>query len=145
MMAQKMREEAKKERDEHFNNIRSMILTKQEWSVKEKTSTPPLMASYDDMDLSDNNESLLIKDGSLPPIGMDINMVFTLLAKFRSIEEEIAQMCLGSKEAMFEEPGESSQHLKPLYIRGHIDGRPISRMLVNGGAAVNLMVYSVFK
>jgi hypothetical protein len=113
--------------------------------VKEKTSTPPLTASYDDMDLLDNNESLLIKDGSLPPIGMDINMVFTLLAKFRSIEEEIAQMCLGSKEAMFEEPGESSQHLKPLYIRGHIDGRPISRMLVNGGAAVNLMVYSVFK
>jgi hypothetical protein len=35
--------------------------------------------------------------------------------------------------------------MKPLYVRGHIDGRPISRMLVDGGAAVNLMSYSVFK
>jgi hypothetical protein len=32
-----------------------------------------------------------------------------------------------------------------LYIRGHINGKPISRMLVDGGAAVNLMPYSIFK
>jgi hypothetical protein len=54
-------------------------------------------------------------------------------------------MCLGPKEAVFEKPEESSQHLKPLYVRGYIDGKPISRMLVDGGAAVNLMLYSVFK
>jgi hypothetical protein len=35
--------------------------------------------------------------------------------------------------------------LNPLYIRGHINGKPISRMLVDGGAAVNLMPYSIFK
>jgi hypothetical protein len=35
--------------------------------------------------------------------------------------------------------------LKPLYIRGHIDKRPISWMLVDGGAAINLMSYFVFK
>jgi hypothetical protein len=46
---------------------------------------------------------------------------------------------------MFEKPEESSQHLKPLYVRGHIDERPIFRMLVDGGAAVNLMLYSMFK
>jgi hypothetical protein len=45
---------------------------------------------------------------------------------------------------MFEKPEESSQHLKPLYIWGHIDGKPISKMLVDGGAAVNLMPYSIF-
>jgi hypothetical protein len=38
-------------------------------------------------------------------------------------------MCLGPKEAMFEKLEESSQHLKPLYMRGHIDGKPASRML----------------
>jgi hypothetical protein len=32
-----------------------------------------------------------------------------------------------------------------LYIRGHIDGKSISKMLVDGGAAVNLMPYSIFK
>jgi hypothetical protein len=76
---------------------------------------------------------------------MEINMVFMLLAQFRGVKEEVAQICLGPKEAWFKKPKESSQHLKPLYIRGHIDGRPISKMLVDGGAAVNLMPYAVFK
>jgi hypothetical protein len=46
---------------------------------------------------------------------------------------------------MFEKPEELSQHLKPLYVQGHIYRRLISRMLVDGGAAVHLMSYSVFK
>jgi hypothetical protein len=71
-------------------------------------------------------------------------MVFTLSVEFRGAEE-IAQMCLGPKEVVFEKPEESSQHMKPLYVRGHIDGRPIFSMLVDGGTAVNLMSYSVFK
>jgi hypothetical protein len=54
-------------------------------------------------------------------------------------------MCLSPNETMFEKPEESSQHLKPLYIRGHINGKPISRMLIDGGVAVNLMSYSIFK
>jgi hypothetical protein len=62
---------------------------------------------------------------------MDINMVFTLPVEFRGIEEEFTQMCLGPKEAVFEKPEESSQQLKPLYIRGHIDGKPISRMFID--------------
>jgi hypothetical protein len=54
-------------------------------------------------------------------------------------------MCLGPKEAMLKKPQESSQQLKPLYIRGHIVGKPISRLLIDGSAAVNLMPYTVFK
>jgi hypothetical protein len=54
-------------------------------------------------------------------------------------------MCLGPKEIMFEKLEDSNQLLKPLYIWGHIDGKPITRMPVNGGAAVNLMSYSIFK
>jgi hypothetical protein len=83
--------------------------------------------------------------GSPPPTSMNINMVFTLPAELRGVEEEVAQMCLGPNEVVFEKPKESSQHLKPLYIRGHIDGKPISRMLIDGGATVNLMPYSIFK
>jgi hypothetical protein len=113
--------------------------------VKEKADIPALTTSNDDMDLLDDDESPLIKNMSPPPIGMDINMVFTLPAEFRGAEEEVAQMCLGPREVVFEKSEESSQHMKPLYARGHIDGRPISRMLVDGGAAVNLMSYSVFK
>jgi hypothetical protein len=122
-----------------------MILTKQEWRVKEKTNTPTLTTSDDDMDLLDDDESPLIKDGSPLWTSMDINMVFTLPTESMGVEEEIAQMCLGPKEFMFQKLEESSQHLKPLYILGHIDGRPISRMLVDSGAAINLMPYSMFK
>jgi hypothetical protein len=85
-----------------------MFPTKQEWRVKEKAITPALMASNDDMDLLYDDESSLIKDGSLPPTDMGVNMMFTLPDEFRGVEEEVAQMCLGPKESMFEKPKESS-------------------------------------
>jgi hypothetical protein len=117
MRVQKLREEAiEKERDKHFNSIQPMFSIKQEWMVKEKASTPALMASDDNVDLQDDDETPLIKDGSPPPIGMDINMVFTLPTEFRDVEEEVTQMCLSPKEVTFEKPEESSQHMKPLYV-----------------------------
>jgi hypothetical protein len=112
-----LREEAaEKEKDEHFNAIRPMNPTKQEWRAKEKTSVPTLTTSDDDMDLLDDDESPLIKDGSLPSASMDVNMVFTLPVEFRGVAEEIAQLFLGPKETMFEKTEESSQHQKSLYI-----------------------------
>jgi hypothetical protein len=146
LRAQKLREEeTEKERDEHFNTIRSMFPTKQEWRVKEKAGTLPLTTSDGNMDLLDDDESLLIKDGSPPLTRMDINIVFTLPAEFRDAEEEFTQMCLSPKEAVFEKPEESSQHIKPWYVRGQINERSISRMLIDSGAAINSKSYSVFK
>jgi hypothetical protein len=140
MRAHELREEAaEKERDEHFNAIWLMIPAKKEWRVKEKSGMSVHTTSNDDMDLLDNEESPLIKDGS-PPLAS-----IQPLIMFRGVYDEIAQLCLGPKEVMFEKPEESSQHLKPLYAQGHIDGRPISMMLVDGGTTVNLMPYSVFK
>jgi hypothetical protein len=72
--------------------------------VKEKVDAPAPTPSDDDMELLDDDEAPLIKDRSLPPIGIDINMVFTRLAEFRGVEEEVAQMCLSPKEAVFEKP-----------------------------------------
>jgi len=60
-------------------------------------------------------------------------------------EEEAAHLDFGPREAVFQKPKESDNHLKALYMRGHINGRPISRMLVDGGAIVNLMSYSLYK
>jgi hypothetical protein len=141
-----MREEAaERERDEHYDDIRPVIPTKQEWRVKKKANTPALTTSDDDMDLLDGIEFPLVKDGSPSLTGMDINIVFTLPAESRGAEEEVAQMCLSPKEAVFEKTGESSQHMMLLYIWGHINGEPISRMLIDGGATINLMPYSIFK
>jgi hypothetical protein len=85
-----LREEAtEKGKDEQLSTIQSMIPTKQEWRVKEKMNTPALMTSDDEMDPLDDNESLLIRDGSPPPTDMDISMVFMSSATFRGVEGEI--------------------------------------------------------
>jgi hypothetical protein len=34
--------------------------------------------------------------------------------------------------------------LKALYLKGFIDGKPMTKMLVDGGAAINLMPYTMF-
>ena len=77
---------------------------------------------------------------------MEINVVhFSEEYYAISEEEEAAHLDFGPCEAVFQKPKESDNHLKALYMRGHINGRPISRMLVDGGAIVNLMPYSLFK
>jgi hypothetical protein len=79
LRAQKLREEApEKERDEYFNSIQPMFPVKQEWRVKEKADTPAPTTSDDNMDLLDDDESPLIKDGSPPLTSMNIDMVFML-------------------------------------------------------------------
>jgi hypothetical protein len=114
--------------------------------VKEKVNTPTPTTSNDDIDLLDDDETPLIKDESLPPTSMDINMVFMLPVEFKGEEEEeVAQICPGPKEAVFEKPKESSRHLKLLYVWGHINKKLVSRMLIDGSAVVNLMSYSIFK
>jgi hypothetical protein len=113
--------------------------------VKAKVDIPAPTIFDEDMDLLDDDESPLIKDESPSPIGMDINMVFTLPVEFRGVEEEVAQMYLSPMEVVFEKPEESSHHIKPLYVRGHIEERPISKMLIDDDAAVNFMPYSIFK
>jgi hypothetical protein len=37
------------------------------------------------------------------------------------------------KEVTFTKPKESVNHLKPFFVRGHIDGIPIAKMLVDRG------------
>ena len=36
------------------------------------------------------------------------------------------------------------QHLKALYVKGLVDGKPMNKMLVDRGASVNLMPYTTF-
>jgi hypothetical protein len=79
--------------------------------------------------------------------GMDINVIMfsadcTIIG---DDEPVIAQFDFGPKEAAFTKPKESVNHLKPLFLGGQIDGIPIAKILVDGGAAVNLMPYSLYR
>ena len=47
---------------------------------------------------------------------------------------------------MFEKPiGNDHLHLKTLYINGFINGKPLSKMLVDGGPAVNMMPMTAYR
>ena len=57
-------------------------------------------------------------------------------------EEMAAQLTL-IQQAIFDKPIKH-RHLKALYVKGFVDGKPISKILVDGGASVNLMPYTTF-
>jgi hypothetical protein len=79
----------------------------------------------------------------------DAHMVFVLPAEFLAPSHEevpVAQLDLGPRPVIFEKPREKNyRHLKALYLKGYINGQPVSRMLVDTGAAVNIMPYSVLR
>ena len=88
-------------------------------------------------------EELVDYEASPVHSNMEINVV-RFSEEYYAIseeDEEAALLDFGPREAVFQKPKESNNHLKALYMRGHINGRPISRMLVDGGAIVNLMHY----
>jgi hypothetical protein len=76
---------------------------------------------------------------------MEINMVFTIPAEFRAPIEDVAELTLGAERAMFKKLDNPGAHMKPLFIRGHLDGTPIRHMLVDGGASINILPLLLFK
>jgi len=85
----------------------------------------------------------------------DVNMVFMLpmefLAPFSNDEEidfpdQIAQLALDPMIAIFEKPADDErQHLKALFVKGRVDGHPMSKILIDGGAAIHIMPYAVYR
>ena len=82
-----------------------------------------------------------------------INMVFMLPKEFMisadsESDEELgsAQLALDPMMASFEKPEkEERQHLKALFLKGYVNGKPVTRLLVDGGATVNLMPYVMLR
>ena len=57
-----------------------------------------------------------------------------------------AQLALDPMLASFEKPKkEERQHLKALFLKGHVDGKPVTILLIDGGATVNLMPYIMLR
>ena len=85
----------------------------------------------------------------------DINMVFMLpmefLAPSSDVEEvdfsdQIAQLALDPMTAIFEKPADNErQHLKALFVKERVDGQPMTKILVDSGAAINIMSYAVYR
>ena len=47
------------------------------------------------------------------------------------------------QQAIFDKPVKH-RHLKALYMKGFVDGKSINKMLVDGGASINLVPYATF-
>ena len=86
----------------------------------------------------------------------NIQMAFLLPLEFRApvdqevysdfdeskYEEMVAKLTV-IHQAIFDKPVKH-RHLKALYVKGFVDGKPLSKMLVDGGASFNLMPYTTF-
>jgi hypothetical protein len=46
---------------------------------------------------------------------------------------------------MFEKPAKPGSHMRPLYIKGHIDGTPVGCIIIDGGASVSIMPVALFE
>ena len=73
------------------------------------------------------------------------------LAPFSDDEEidfpdQIAQLALDPMTPIFEKPSDDErQHLKALFVKCRVDGQPILKILIDGGAAINIMPYAVYR
>ena len=86
----------------------------------------------------------------------NIQMAFLLPLEFRALvdqevyldfdesEYEIVAKLTVVQQAIFHKPVKH-RHLKALYMKGLVDGKPMNKMLVDGGASVNLMSYTTFR
>lgn len=57
----------------------------------------------------------------------------------------MAQLIMDSMQAIFDKlENKEHRYLRPLYIKGHVNGRPMTKMLVHGGAPINEMPYATY-
>ena len=112
-------------------------------------SAPPVsVTSVDEapaVPLTAEDEELVDYEASPEHTNLEVNVVHLSSDYFVVPEEDLAHLQFGPREAVFQKPSEKDNHLKALYLRGHINEKPVTRMLVDGGANVNLMPYSLYK
>ena len=57
-----------------------------------------------------------------------------------------AELEFPPSKIIFEKPSKRmSQHLKPLFVKVHMDGIPINRVLVDNGATINILPWGMLK
>jgi hypothetical protein len=92
-------------------------------------------------------EDLVDYEASPEHLGMDINVI-TFSADCSIIgddEHVVAQFDFGPKETAFTKPKESVNHLKSLFVHGHIDGILIAKILVDGGGCKSNALFIIQK
>jgi hypothetical protein len=136
LRAKEIQEKAQEaERDHWFNQERSIKEVGKTWKVKR------IGKEERGEDSEDDSNSL----GREAPPRVEINMVFELPREFHLPEGTAARLDLGEERAIFEKLDVLGQHMRPLYIKGHLDGTSVNHRQVDSGACVNIMPWSLFE
>jgi hypothetical protein len=101
------------------------------WRLK-----PSVDEEKDDNPQDDTNMVVFLLKELMAPLDLDVS------------DEELgmAQLRLEPRQAIFEKPKDGKrQHLKALFLKGFVNGKPVTTMLVDGGAAVKLMPYTMLR
>ena len=81
------------------------------------------------------------------PVAADMPLVYSVLV-FVPVGVEGPsrnQDGFAPQSAIFQKPADHVNHLKPLHVKGYINGKLVNNMLVDNRAMVNLMPYSLYK
>jgi hypothetical protein len=130
---------SQKRRVQHLRNRelkQAGIKRKQVWRPKDKLegsgrSAPPCMVYFLPNEfMAPSNQ--IVQEETSPDINED-EQLWGLMA----------QLVL-AKQATFDKPAKN-RHMRPLYLKGYVNGKPLTKMFVDGGAAVNVMSYTTFR
>jgi hypothetical protein len=108
----------------------------------------------EELNKGENSGSRQPSDAKKEGPSAGVNMVFMLPMEFLApasddeleFSDQIAQLALDPMTAIFEKPADDErQHLKALFLKGRVDGQPMTKILVDGGAAINIMPYAVYQ
>jgi hypothetical protein len=112
-----------------------MLDKKRVWS-KVWRSKPKADDGKDDKPKADLNMVVLLPKEFMAPTDSDVS------------DEELGmvQLTLEPTQAIFEKPeDEKRQHLKASFLKGFVNGKPVTSMLVDRGATINLMPYTLLR
>jgi hypothetical protein len=159
------KKEEEDERDYWFNHFRPMTKPKQTWQEKwlAKEENGSSGSGEEEVEVTsakgDSNSGLGSgnpESGNRNPGGkedrreneptrMDVNMVLMIPAEFCAPTENVTELALGVERVVFVKSKNPGVHMKPLFIRGHLNGTPVGHILVDGGTSVNFLPLSLFK
>jgi hypothetical protein len=133
------------ERDNWFNRACPMVPTWLTWKEKRLVKEDDSGSNSEDTSTQLAEEEVNIEKDRIEISTMEVNMVFILSDEFCLPGSEVAELNLGAERDVFEKPERVREHMKLLFIKGHLDGILIGRMVIDGGASVNIMPLWMFE
>ena len=76
-------------------------------------------------------EDLVEVEGKHPTIEKDVAHVGVTIESYKE--------CKPQKVILEKTSLEMTRHIKPLYVRAHLNGRPVSKVLIDNGLSINVM------